>query len=114
MWSVDARIPVVFGSAANGTAGQAFLVEGDPAIPPGAPVARFVPAQVGHPAGCACCVPRGPVAVALDGLFLARARGACGWFTSIFAIADTEGGRDAILAALATDPVVSARFRLSP
>lgn len=114
MWSIDARIPLVFGSVADGAVGRAFLVEGGLAVPPGAPVARFVPPQVGHAAGCACCVPRGPVAVALDGLFLARTRSACGWFTSTVAVVSTQAGRTAILAALEADAVVSARFRLGP
>ncbi len=88
---LDARIPVAFGVATR---------EGDVA---------FVPAPGAlHPAGCACCLARTDDAVALDRLFLARVRGDIPWFRRV-AVA-TEDPR--LRAALATDPVLSARFRV--
>ena len=88
---LDMRIPVVFGVAAG---------EGD--------VAYIPSGSAPHPAGCACCVARSDDAVALDRLFLARVRGDVSWFRRVaVAIEDP-----ALRAALATDPVLSARFRV--
>ena len=87
---VDARIPVVFGAEAG--LHDAVLTAG--------------PAS--HPAGCACCTPRSAHASALDRLFLQRVRGEVPWFTRVVVPADDPDLR----AALQTDPVLSARFRL--
>lgn len=88
---VDARIPVVFG------------------VEPGASDAVFIPESgVAHPPGCGCCIARGPLATSLDRLFLGRVRGEVPWFTRVVIAVDDE----AIRAAIATDVVLSARFRL--
>jgi hypothetical protein len=119
----DPRLVVRFGSAADlgagGVAAAALLIEdgaGEPLA--GAPVARFaVPASIGnlgHPFGCACCLPRGPVAEALGRLFLARARGEAALFDSVLVVTRTPAGAAAVLAALEGDVVTRARFRLAP
>jgi hypothetical protein len=107
----DDRIPLRFGQP---EAGEAVLIEGDAATAPGRPIARFrlVPGLAGHVLGCACCVPRGPVAEALGRLFLARARGEVAWFHSIAVIA-TPAGEAAVRAALAGDQVSAGHFRLT-
>ena len=94
---------------------EALLIEGQ--VPTGGPaVARFVvPARIGgHPAGCNCCAPRGPVATALGALFLARARGELPWFRSVVAVTHGADGVDAVRAALTGDVVTTARFRQDP
>ena len=90
---IDARIPVVFG------------------IPPQESDAFLVPDTMapGHPAGCACCIVRGPAAAAFDRLFLDRVRGTVPWFTRVVVAQDDL----AVRATVATDPVVSTRFRLA-
>jgi hypothetical protein len=110
---LDARVPVAFGDAVEVTPETALLVEGDAAVPEGAIAMHFtVPAPGSdHPAGCACCIPRGPAAEALTRLFLGRARAELPWFGRVHVIA-AAAGRQAVLAALEEDPVVSARFRL--
>ena len=112
MWRLDARIPVVLGTSQAADEACAWLVEGNRPGPEGGPVIRFVAAVSGHALGCACCTARNPAAVALGNLFLARARGETGLFQSVVAITSTPAGRASVLAALATDALVSARFRL--
>jgi hypothetical protein len=119
---IDARIPVSFGepgAAAEGADGEtALLVEGrESAAAPaeaGKAAAHFVLpyAPSSHPAGCACCVPLGPVAAALNRLFLARAKGEAPFFRRVVAVAGAAG-QAAIRQALEADPVVSFRFRLA-
>jgi hypothetical protein len=111
--SDDGRIWVRFGAAAEAEPGDALLIEGA-APAEGAAVARFVvPARIGgHPVGCACCAPRGPVAMALGGLFLARARGELPWFRSVLAVTQSAAGVAAVRAALEEDVVTRARFRM--
>ncbi|MFC7607682.1 hypothetical protein [Teichococcus aestuarii] len=76
-------------------------------------VERFAaPPATPHPIGCACCQPRNPVAIALDRLFLARTRGEAPWFDAILAVVRTGEGEAAIRAALDSDSVAQARFRL--
>ena len=88
---LDARIPVVFGAK------------------PGPSDAVLVPVdEPGHPIGCACCIARSAHASALDLLFLQRVRGEVPWFTRV--VVSQESAE--IRAALAADPVLSARFRL--
>ncbi|HST74721.1 MAG TPA: hypothetical protein VLJ20_05055 [Acetobacteraceae bacterium] len=116
-WSIDARVPVAFRAAAAFAPEVALLLEGDRPAPEGAVVARFSPDLgqsdlAGHGADCACCVPRGAVAQALGQLFLARARGEVSFFRSVIVVCGAAGHAE-VLAALATDPVVSARFRLA-
>ncbi|WP_241665363.1 hypothetical protein [Teichococcus oryzae] len=121
VWSLDARIPVRLldmpdappRAGSEALSGAVLLAEDGAALPPGAArVEHFAAPPAGaHPAGCACCQPRNPVAIALDRLFLARARGQAPWFTEVLAIARSEAGRDAIAAALQGDSVTRARFR---
>lgn len=110
--SDDGRIWVRFGTVADVEPGDALLIEGR-APAPGPVVARFVvPARIGgHPVGCSCCAPRGPVATALGGLFLARARGELPWFRSVVAVTQSAAGAEAVRAALTEDIVTRARFR---
>ena len=112
--SPDDRVPVRFGSAEVAGQDEALLVEGDTGVPPGHAGARFRlgPGLTGHPFGCACCVPRGPVAEALGRLFLARARGEVAFFRSVVVVATPEG-EAAVRAALAEDQVSAGRFRLA-
>ena len=115
---LDARVPVRFVPPDRAGPDAAWLVRdgaaGHTATPAGVLVARFSlsAALQGHPAVCACCVPRGPVADALSRLFLARARGEVAFFRSVVACPDDAAGAAAIRAALATDPVLRGRFRL--
>jgi hypothetical protein len=113
--SSDDRVPVRFGSAEAAGQDDALLVEGDTVAPPGHAVAlfRLGPGLTGHPFGCACCVPRGPVAEALGRLFLARARGEVAFFRSVVALVATPAGEAAVRAALAEDQVSAGRFRLA-
>ncbi|MBO1075985.1 hypothetical protein [Roseomonas marmotae] len=113
-WSLDARTPVrLLAHAAEAPPGAVVLAEDGAALPPGtARVERYAtPAATAHPIGCACCQPRSPAAIALDRLFLARMRGETPWFKEIVALAVTDAGRQAVLAALQQDNVISARFR---
>ncbi len=114
---VDARIPVTFAAAATAGRGDALLIEGATAAPPGVPVARFPVAGFagrgrGHLAGCACCAPRGKVAEALHRLFLARARGETGFTTRLVVSAGREG-EEAVRQALAGDAFLAGRYRLA-
>ncbi len=108
----DMRVEVRFAAAGDAAPDEALLIEGAGASDRPA-VARFVlPVRVAtHPIGCACCAPRGPVATALNRLFLARARGEVPWFRSVVAVTCTDAGADAVRAALIADVVTSARFR---
>jgi hypothetical protein len=108
-WSVDARVPLVFAAAAEAGPDDAVLIEGDAAAAGAATVLRLAPAGPQHVAGCACCVGRLPVAAALGGLFLARARGEVPFFRRVVAVVADDGP---IRAAMADDPLVSGRFRL--
>ncbi len=91
---MDERVPVLLGDA--GQAGADDLVL---ALPP-----------AGHAIGCACCVARDPLGVALAGAFVARARGQRAFFRRVLVLAPpTEAKR--IAAALEADPVSRARFR---
>ncbi len=116
---IDARVPVRLGSpqgSAEGiaeeiTVGCALLIEGSAPAPSGHPVARFVLPVSGHVVGCACCLPRGPVAAALSRLFQARARGEVAFFRLVLALPVGAAGAAAVRAALAEDVFVAARFR---
>jgi hypothetical protein len=115
MNEADGRVTVRFGSAAGAGPDDALLVEGEAPVPVGHSEARFrlAPGLPGHPAGCACCTPRGPVAEALGRLFLARARGEVAFFRSVVAVVTTPAGEAAVRAALAEDQVSAGRFRLA-
>lgn len=110
-WSVDARVPVVLGVPSDVGEADAVLVERAAALAGGAQES-FLPVAGAHIAGCACCVARGPAAVALDRLFQRRVRGEIGFFRRVVVITATAEGDLEVWSALRNDPVVSARFRL--
>ena len=111
---LDARIPVRLTRCAAGAGESAWLAQDDVAVPDGVPVVRFrlSPSSWGHPWGCACCVPRGPVSAAFGRLFLARARGEMAFFRDVWVVTRDAAGEAAVRDALAHDPVLSARYRL--
>ena len=98
-WSVDARVPVRFGSPEEAGPEDVVVMEGDLG-------------SLGHVAGCACCVPRGGAGRALARLFEQRARGEVAFFRRVLIVASAQG-REAVTQALREDPVASGRFRLS-
>jgi hypothetical protein len=105
----DARVPVVFAPAALAGAEDALLLDAGGDAAPAAGVVVRLAAGRGHPAGCACCLPRGAVAEALGGLFVRRARGEVGFFRRVVvSVADP----DAVRAAVLSDRLVAGRFRL--
>lgn len=110
-WSLDARTPVrLNGSPAPG--GVWLLEDGAPAPADAAWIERFpTPVPGAHPIGCACCQPRSGAALALDRLFLARAKGQAPWFAEVFAASATELGAMALRQALTEDPVARTRFK---
>ena len=117
---VDARVKLRIGTADAAGPRDALLIEGEADAPEGATHARFtlpdsstLAQGTAHPSGCACCLPRGPVAEALSRLFLQRVRGEVAYFSEIVAVPGSPDGEAAIRAALQTDPVIAARFRLS-
>ena len=91
--------------------GDAALVEHGAPPPPGIPHALFSPAT-DHPVGCTCCAARTGAALALDRLFLRRVHGEVPHFNRIAAVLATAAGETSLRAALAEDPVISARYRL--
>ena len=101
-------------AALAGGSPAAVLAEAPPPERPKGAVAlvSFDLAAPSHPGGCACCAGRRPAAAALDRLFQARVRGACGWFDRVVALADTEPARAEVAAALRDDAVTAARFKL--
>lgn len=116
---LDARIPLTLvpDAAALGLA----LARGKPAAivtaapPPPLPVAAvaavaFDAGVATHRGGCACCQGRSAAAQALDRLFQARARQACGWFDRVLVL-DEDGAGAEVLAALREDALAGARFR---
>jgi hypothetical protein len=109
---MDARIPVHFRADTLCAPETALLLEGDRPAPDGAVVARFTPGLGRHGPGCACRVARGAAGEALGRLFLARARGEVAFFRSVAVVCGAAAQAE-VRAALATDPVVSARFRLA-
>lgn len=117
---VDARVPVRFGRAEDAGPEDAVLVEGDGAPVPGRAVAWFRPGAGGagaggagaHAPGCACCLPRGAAAEALTRLFLDRVRGRVPQFRAVLAAVSGAEGEAAVRDAVASDPLVSGRFRL--
>jgi hypothetical protein len=109
-WHLDMRIPVVFG--AEPEAGDAVLIEGEPPAPAATYPIRFkLPDRPDHPAGCACCAPRGPVAEALARAFRDRATGAAPFFTRVVAITPSHDAAAAIDAALTSDAMTAGRYR---
>lgn len=102
---IDARIPVMFVEAAEPSAGDAVLLEGEGAPGPGREWFRHTDGQ--HPIGCMCCGTRNQAGLAIARLMLARGRGAAPYFTRILVVANSQDGRDAVLQALAGDPIAA-------
>jgi hypothetical protein len=113
----DSRVTVRFGRPADAPASAALLIEDGAAAddrPASAVVAHFRLPTTAHRPGCACCLPRGPVSLALGRLFLARARGEAPLFDTVVAVTNSAAGRAAVRAALQADVITQARFRLAP
>ena len=94
----DARVPVVFGSGRDAQEGDVVL-------------AGELDGASGHDPGCACCVARTPAAQALGDLFMRRARGEVAFFRRV--LVDGHAAQTAVRAALQSDSVAAARFRLA-
>lgn len=115
---IDARIPLHLLAADAPLAAETALLRETGAIDARAAasamaIADFSPDPTAdHAAGCACCLPRGAVAMALARLFLARVRGEVGFFTAVAALPASEAGAAAIRDALARDPLIVGRYRL--
>jgi hypothetical protein len=102
---VDARIPI-----GEGEGPFAALVSSGETAPVGAVAIETVDAGPAHPAACACCAGRSPVAVALDRLFQARVRGTVPWFVRVMV---SDGAWADVTEAVRGDAVTAARFRLA-
>lgn len=110
-FSLDARIPVIFGTPEQAGPDDAVLVEGGAEPGPGAQ-ASFQPAvETGHGAGCTCCLPRNQAGRALAALLQDRARGRVPFFNRVLACPTSDAGRAELEAALDRDPVAAACFR---
>jgi len=111
-WSLDARIPLhLLRPGETPAPGMALLAEA-PAEVSATAMALFSLTGAHVPA-CACCGVRGPVAEALDRLFLGRVRGEFPWFTAIAALPQSAEAAEAIRQTLRDDAASSARFRLA-
>lgn len=106
MTCIDARIPVVFGHGQAAQEGDVVLAD----MLDGLPRHDWVDAPE-HGAGCACCVARTPAAQALSRLFMRRAKGEMAFFRRV--LVEGQALEAAVRAALQSDPVVAARFRLA-
>ena len=112
---IDARLPLRFGIPTDARDGDAVLLSHGAPAPPGLLAAwleRGVDTTAGHPAGCACCLPRNAAAQALSLLFLRRGRGEVVAFRTVLAAVGAADA-DLVRAALQSDPLVSGRFRLA-
>lgn len=110
---LDARVKLRIGAADMAGPDDALLIEGEASGAAELPHVRFtLPAGSDHAEGCGCCLPRGPVAEALTRLFLWRVRGEVSYFSGVVAVPASAKGEAAIRAALQTDPLITARFRL--
>lgn len=109
---IDARLPLRFGKPHDRTPNEAVLTDGPEPYQP--PSARFEGTTTPrtHPTDCACCNPRTAAALSLAALFQNRATTSTPAFTRVLAVVTPEG-ETAIRQALATDPLVSARYRLA-
>ncbi len=95
----DGRVPVAFGGSRDARGDDAVLAAG-------------WGGAAGHDAGCTCCATRTPAAQALGHLFMQRARGEVAFFRRV--LIDGDAAAEAsVRAALQSDPVVAARFRLA-
>ena len=110
-WSLDARIPIhLLKPGETPAPGMALLAEA-PAEVSATAMALFSLTGAHVPA-CACCGVRGPVAEALDRLFLGRVRGTLPWFSAIAALPQSAEAAEAIRQTLREDQASFARFRL--
>jgi hypothetical protein len=110
-WSVDARVPLVFGALSDLRPDDALVVEGDEPIPEGVPAVRLsLESLAAHMAGCVCCVPRSAVGQALSGMFLARGRGEVAFYRRVLVITQDAA---ALRAALEDDLLASSWFRVA-
>ena len=75
------------------------------------PMTQFSRGQLPHVLGCACCLPRSGAATALAALFRSRAVNGAE-YRSVLAVV-TSDGEAAIRAALTSDILAAARFRLA-
>jgi len=112
-WNIDARVPVRFGETKEAAPDDALLVEGVLGEDLGGRAAGFELAWSEHGAGCSCCTPRNPAAVALNRLFQARAKGEVLFFRRVVAVTQTPEAGLAVWAAVRGDPLTSGRFRLA-
>ena len=111
-WSLDARIPVHLLTPGETPApGMALLAEAPAEV--SAPAMAVFTLKGAHAPACTCCGARGPVAEALDRLFLGRVRGELPWFTAIAALPRSTYSAEAIRRTLREDQASSARFRLA-
>lgn len=111
-WSLDTRIAVHILTQGEAPApGMALLAESPTEA--SAPAMALFSLAGAHVPVCACCGARGPVAEALDRLFLGRVRGTLPWFTAIAALPQSPEGAEAICRTLREDQATSARFRLA-
>lgn len=95
----DGRVPVAFGPGMDAQEDDVVVADG-------------LGGGTGHDAGCACCTARSPAAQALGRLFTQRARGEVAFFRRV--LIDGDAAAEAsVRAALQSDPVVAARFRLA-
>lgn len=93
----DARVPVAFSASLDAQDGDFVLADGLNDAP-------------GHDPACACCAARTRAAQALGHLFMQRARGEVAFFRRVLIHGDAAEA--SVRAALRSDPVVAARFRL--
>ncbi len=119
---LDARIPVHVvpsGAGLPEADPQALLVVAGPGLPAGGEAGWMAVRQLAtdslvaapHPAGCACCAARSPLALLLSSLFEQRARGTLGLFRRVWMMAPAALV-EAVPALLASDPVVAGRYRM--
>ena len=106
---IDARIPVLFVNAATPGLTDAVLHEGEGQ--PGPAWEWFGQVDGPHPEGCNCCTPRTQAGQAIARLMLARGRGVGPYFTRILVVTRSQEGRDAVLRALAEDPIAASFCR---
>jgi hypothetical protein len=110
-WSLDARIPIhLLKRGETPAPGMALLAEAPTEA--SAPATALFSLNGAHVPACACCGVRGPVAEALDRLFLGRVRGEFPWFTAIAALPQSPEAAEAIRQTLRDDQACFARFRL--
>jgi hypothetical protein len=107
---VDARIRLVFADATEAGPDDAVLREGVGDATPGLDWFE-AGEETAHPVGCMCCAPRNGAGIALARLLLARGRGHGPFFRRVIAATHTDAGRQAVVRALESDPLVSACFR---